>query len=419
MTHPAQFGRWILATALAAGFYVMLADYLNLRAAAGAETPRAIAGLPLAQPWGGYGWRALSRLAGDASVQDPEIAAETLRHAAVRYPLDATQWLDLAQIHVAAGRGPEAEVALAKARATQPLDRRSLWRAAQIALRTGDDALAERHLRQWLRLYPGDTGQALFIGRRWIDAPGELIDRMLPPGRAFLEEAMRVAVRRRDPALAEAVWDRLEPKPGLDDAEFQLFTDLLLAIGEVDRAVELWASRDPAFDGRGIVNGQFTRPPGRSAGLDWHTANAPAAVRIEHDTRHAWSQPASLRIEFNGKENIYLAQPTIRIPVQPGRLYRLAGMWRAEALTTRSLPYFELRTPHGPRWTIRVPVADFPWEDWELTFRAPSDTRLVQLSLRRDRTDAFDRNIDGTLWVDDIVLEPLPEQPAMEATADD
>ncbi|MGK7294633.1 MAG: hypothetical protein ACNS61_02255, partial [Candidatus Wenzhouxiangella sp. M2_3B_020] len=180
-----------------------------------------------------------------------------------------------------------------------------------------------------------------------------------------------------------------------------------LATGEIDRALELWASVDPAFDGRGIANGGFSRPLGEAMGLNWRADRLPGSVTVERDETETWSEPASLRITFGGKDNVHLAAPSVRIPVDPGQRYRLSGHWRAEALTTRSLPYLYLAGANGLRERIPVPVAEYDWEDWELEFTAPQDARLVTLSLRRNRTDNFDRNIDGTLWLDDVRLEPI------------
>ncbi|MGK7294861.1 MAG: hypothetical protein ACNS61_03410, partial [Candidatus Wenzhouxiangella sp. M2_3B_020] len=140
----AHVGGLVLVAMLALGAYVMLADFVNLRAARSAEQPQPISELPMPQPWGGYGWRALARLAGDAGMLAPDTAEEALEAAAVRYPLDAQQWLDLAQLHARADEVDAVDRALAKARASQPFERRALWRAAQIALQTGNDALAER-----------------------------------------------------------------------------------------------------------------------------------------------------------------------------------------------------------------------------------------------------------------------------------
>ena len=389
--------------------YVMLADFVNLRNAQESEqAPAPIEALALPQPWGGYGWRALARLAGNAARIDPATAKTVLTDASSRYPLDAVQWLDLARIHARDEDARQVDDYLARAGAVQPFERRSLWAAAQVALQTGNASLAERQLRQWLRLYPRDTGQALFIGKRWIDEPGTLLDRMLPEGREYLAEAMEVARRQTDIPLAEAVWARLAPKPGLDDPLFLNFVELLLQTGEVARAVELWTDRDAGFQPGRLVNGDFARPVGPPLALNWRINRPPPGVRLERDTTEAFVGPASLRLQFNGKENVNLGEPWIRIPVDPGQHYRLSGAWRADALTTRSLPYWYLTAESADlRERIPAPGGNFGWERWQVDFQVPEEVRLIRLQLRRDRTNAFDRNIAGTLWLDDFRLEPI------------
>ena len=419
-TLPDRLARAAVVGLLALAAYVMLADFFNLRKAqqASTEAPVPLSELVLPQPWGGYGWRALARLAGDASRIDPATARDVLTEAGRRYPLDAVQWLDLARIHARDDEAGPVDAYLARAGAVQPFERRSLWAAAQVALQTGNAALAERQLRQWLRLYPRDTGQALFIGQRWIDDPGTLLDRMLPEGREYLAEAMQVARRQADIPLAEAVWARLAPKPGLDDPLFLNFVDLLLQTGEVSRAMELWAERDPDFRPGRLVNGDFSRPLGAPLALNWRINRLPPGVRAERDVDEAFAEPASLRVSFNGKENVHLGEPWIRIPVEPGQHYRISGAWRGEALTTRSLPYWYLTAEQGElRERKAVPGARFGWERWQIEFQAPEGTQLVRLQLRRDRTNAFDRNIDGTLWLDDFRLEPIAEPRTLQSAA--
>jgi len=399
--------------------YVMLADYVNLRKAQLEDPqPATLDTLPMPQPWGGYGWRHLAWLSSAVTTIDPEVSAQTLRLASTRYPLDALQWLAMARLQARQGAPKEVGRLLARAGSVQPLDRRSLWSASQIALQTGNAGLAERQLRQWLELYPGDTGQALFIGQRWIDQPGILLDRMLPDGREYLAEAMEVARRQTDVPLAEAVWDRLAPKPDLDDPLFLNFVELLIQTGDVSRAVELWAERDPAFEPGRLINGDFARAIGQPLALNWRVNRPPAGVRIGRDEAEAFVEPASLKVEFNGKENVHLGEPWIRIPVEPGQHYRLSGAWRGDSLTTRSLPYWYL-TGEGGDLRERVPAAagNFAWQRWQIEFKAPEEARLVRLQLRRDRTNAFDRNIDGTLWLDDFRLEPIAEPRTLQSAA--
>lgn len=399
--------RWMPALVLVTGVAIMLTDHVNLRAASRFAEPTAPAELPLPQGWGGYAWHELARLAGDAAVLAPKKAAAVLQTAAVRYPLDPVLWLDLAAIHARARHAAATEIALDKARAVQPYRRDALWRAAQIALQSDSPALAERQLRQWLELYPGDTGQALFIGRRWIDSPGELLDRMLPPGREFRVAALDVARRNGDLELAEAAWQRLDLPPERDNPAFLDYAELLLSQGAIDRAVTLWREQEPGFEYGAVANGDFDDPLGEGMGFNWRT-NAPAGVRVERDLEVFFSPPASLAIEFNGKENVHLGAPWTWIPLAETGHYQLTGRWRADGLTTRALPYLQLSADGtGQLARIDVPRARFDWQQFEVRFQANDDIDLLRLQLRRDRTNNFDRNIDGTLWLDDLAITPV------------
>ena len=387
----------------------MIADGINLNAAKQFSEPATPEALALPQLWGGSAWREMSLLAGAAAEVDPVTARQMLEQRLRNYPIDPQHWLDLARIHARRGDDRRVDVMLRKAHASRPEARDALWSAAQIALQSGNAALAERQLRLWLTEFPRDTERALFIGSRWIETPGELLDRMLPPGRSYLAEAMRVARRQRDPELAEAVWARLEPRPALDDPVFLNYVEMLFGLGTMDRVRALWKERDPAYDGAGVANGDFSRPLGGSFGLNWRTNRAPASVRIERDDETFLSPPASLRVAFNGKENIRLSAPSIRILVEPDAHYRLAGRWRADALTTRALPYIQLTAPKTRlRERRKVPASTFEWRAWEMEFSTGEETRIVELTLRREPTNNFDRNIGGTLWLDDVTLELIP-----------
>ncbi|MDT8410269.1 MAG: hypothetical protein RQ741_11760 [Wenzhouxiangellaceae bacterium] len=409
------------AMLLAPAAYIMLADYLNYRQARQFDAPTSPTALTLPQPWGGYGWRQLARTAGNGWLADPDTALQAIQAAAPRYPIDSGQWLDHARILTRAGRLDPVAGLLGKAHASQPFEREALWAASQIALETGQPELAERQLRQWLDQYPRDTEQALFIARRWIDQPGERIDRVLPAGPVYLAQAMAVARVQRDRELAEAAWQRFEPRPGLDDAAFLDYVQLLLETGDIASAFTLWSSRDRHVQS-GVANGSFSRELGSDIALNWRS-RAPAGVRIERDLDVAASEPASLKIEFNGKENIHLAAPWILMPARAGGHYRLSGAWRAERLTTRALPYLLLTAEGGLSEKLALPQPNFDWQAFSIDFQVPEQApvqvseqapeqvsgqaTLLRLQLRRDRTEAFDRNIDGRLWLDSLSLQPI------------
>ncbi|MGB0513778.1 MAG: tetratricopeptide repeat protein [Wenzhouxiangellaceae bacterium] len=190
-------GRALFTALLLLATYVMLADFANLSRAARLEAAISPEALPLPQPWGGMAWRELARLAVRGAAEDPDTARMMLQRQVRNYPVDPQPWLDLARLEArrVSDTPPVVDVQdlLSKALAARPYDRDALWSAAQIALRTGNPDLAEQKLRTWLKEFPTDTGRALFIAARWIPSPGDLLDRILPPGEDYLAEAMRVA----------------------------------------------------------------------------------------------------------------------------------------------------------------------------------------------------------------------------------
>lgn len=401
--------QWLPVVVLVPAGIVMLTDFVNLRQVSGSDVLQEVREFSIPQPWGGYAWHSRKLTTSDEWRQSPDSAHTTMQASAVRYPLEAAQWLTLAEIANARSGPGEVANLLERALATEPFRRDVLWRAAQIALQTNNPALAEDHLRRWLGQYPNDTEHALFIGRRWISEPGALLDRMLPDGREFLIEAMRVARRQGDTALARSVWTRLEPRPALADQAFLDYVELLLDAGQIADAVELWAENDSGYTPGGVPNGNFERAIGEPLGLNWRIS-VRGGVRIERDLDEFASAPASLRIEFNGKENVRLGAPWVRVPVNSGQWYRLRGQWKAEDLTTRALPYLVVSF-EGQRGgeRIELPEPDFNWRALELDFKVPNDVRILRIMVRRDPTEAFDRNIDGLLWVDDLTLEPIPD----------
>ncbi len=397
-----------LLLALVASVYLMLADYLNLQSASRIETPEATRLAALPQPWGGYGLRERVIVDGANWIAAPQETAALIDQSARRYPLDPQQWIERAQISVHAGRFDEVDQFLRNAVATQPLNRSILWSAAQVAVRSGDAELAERNLKQWLRQFPDDTGRAIFVASRWIDDPGELLDRMLPPGPLYLEAAMRSAMRQSNFELAEQVWKRFDPRPGIENSASLQYVELLLRAGDIEQAIEAWADLEPDWTPGTVVNGDFGRDLGEGLGFNWRSGRAPPGVQIGRDPALGDATPGSLRIAFNGKENVALNGPWLRVPVEAGQRYRLSGSWHARDLTTRSLPYLQLGI-EGVRFneTQRIPASSFDWSPWSFEFTVPDDARLIRLTVRRASTDAFDRNIGGTLWIDDLRLEAI------------
>ena len=187
------------------------------------------------------------------------------------------------------------------------------------------------------------------------------------------------------------------------------YVEAQVAAGWIDAALSVW--RRHGTDGlteHGVSNPGFEEPPSQG-GLGWRIGSPPGASWTrDEEIRHGGRY--SLRVSFEGSENVsylHAAQVTV---VEPARRYRLSGQWRGRDLTTRSGPYLEL-VAHQSDAQLRVAgrprIGSWDWEPIEISFRVPEETRLVEIRLRRDASDGPDRGMAGEVWLDDLALTPL------------
>lgn len=363
-------------------------------------------------PWGGHGAADLRRsLSANWTMVGPEHAERKLLELARAYPLDSSIWMELARIEAGRSQPSSDEVGrrLSAAIAAEPHNRRVKSRASQVAMQVGKLDLAGDLLRQSIERSPGEVRVALAMAARWLHDPDELVERIVPATPQHHEFAMRHAVNQRNLALAEAIWRRAADSSTIDDRVLLDYVDALLREEAIDRAVTIWREHDPDFVRFGVPNAHFTLHLNSERGLGWRILEV-EGVRIGRDTEIFHSPPASLQTAFAGQENINLTSPSVLIPVEGGKSYRLSGFWRGQGLTTRSRPYLLLQSVRGGlRAEQAVPGGQFDWTEWRFEFSVPSEVNLIRLALRRDETVAFDRNIGGRLWLDSLHLEALSE----------
>lgn len=362
-------------------------------------------------PWGGLAGREAARLLENRWRLDPRPAAPTLLAQLDRYPLDPWRWLLYARIDWFLERDPSRlREHLAAAIGVQPRSRELRWQAANLAQSTGDAGLVLDQLALWVADEPRDSARALFIGSRWVDDPGELLDRILPGEETFLVEAMRYALRSHSMALAEAVWQRLDQPRAPTDQALADYVATALNAGQPQLAMAAWQATDPRYRPGDVPAGHFDLPLEAMTSFAWNMRLRDGAsseilkldsIPVDGNgaaTRDGSRHSNALRIAFNGEHNAHLATPFVRFPVpEPGR-YRLSGWWRAQGLTTRSLPYLQLyaeSSDHAFNETRQVPATEFDWQRFEIEFEAVEPNEIFRFRLRRNRTDAFDRYIEG------------------------
>ncbi|AGA33056.1 hypothetical protein TVNIR_1385 [Thioalkalivibrio nitratireducens DSM 14787] len=399
-----------LAGLLAAG--IAWAEYRGLRSVDPQQPAQSLTALQASVPWGGLAGRQLAASLEPQWRRDPPAVAGALAWHLQRYPLDPWRWADRARLARLQGADTEAVLAhLDAALAAQPRNRELLWRAATITQQLGRVDRTEEHLRGWLEGQPAGTHRALFVAMRWIDDPAQLLDRILPPGEPYLEAAIAFSRQHGRMDLAMEAWERL-PRPRTPgDRGLLDFVDLALAQGEHERAASAWAETFPDYRYGAVPNADFRHDPVSPHGLHWRM-RVPTGAQAVRDPERYYSEPASLRLDFDGAENLRLTAPAVRIPVPAGvERWIVSGHWRAAGLTTRALPYLSAWADGGRRVRVDVPGSEFEWQPFRVELDTPEGGRMLNLQLRRDPPSRdFDRYLAGRLWLDALRVAPAPLQ---------
>jgi len=390
-----------------------------------ATTPPILAQMPGGIPWGGG---EAARLQARGLLSEPGPPPETIAHLLQRSlderPLYAPTWVDRAEWLAASGDVAGATRALEVARALWPERTDLLQRAAWLQVGMGPAEQALTALMDYWAMAPQDGLRILGLARSLVPDPDALVAAAQPVWErgpyiplAYLRRLIAVARESNDLALADALWERLDPEMRSDERLLFPYLQMLLAAGRAAQADAVWQDVEGAPPG--LLNGGFEAPmtplgpdfrPGWAT-PGWRYRSIGEGFRIGPDSERVFEGRHSLRLRFSGTHNVALNEPAQIIRVRPGQRYRLSGHWSADALTTRSGIFVELfvldaqppvRVQTGPRW------GSWDWEPLELEIQVPETSLLLALRVRRAPTNAFDQRLSGSLWLDAFELQPLP-----------
>ncbi|TVS13937.1 MAG: hypothetical protein EA419_00655 [Wenzhouxiangella sp.] len=416
-TGRASRRHWLLIPALVVAGALAASEALRLRQAPDDPVVH-LNELAAVQPWGGLAARRASLGLEQAWREGPAETLKALDWALTRYPLDAEAWLLRARLlRETRGLDEQTRLSVYAALAAQPGQRDLQWRALGLAEAFGDAELVAATLQNWTMGRTQNVDRALFAAARWFPDPGERLDRVLPEGEAYLLRAMRYARDQDLPDLAHAVWQRLDPPRAPGERVLEDYLRVQRAAGRSDRVWAVLQTLDPAHERGRLPGGDFSVSLDALDQLGWHL-RMPAGVsliRDENDLPPGLPAPhpraplaqASLRLEFSGRENVRLNNPRIRFrPSEPGP-HRLTGWWKAERLTTRALPSLDVRLTGGTRVrrSLDLPGPEFDWQPFSVDLDIDETLPVIQFSVVRRDTEAFDRYIAGSLSLAGLRLE--------------
>jgi tetratricopeptide (TPR) repeat protein len=229
-----------------------------------------------------------------------------------------------------------------------------------------------------------------------------VVERLVPHNR---ETYFRWLMRWRRAEDAIMAWNSLAPEKRENETLRLSFIHFLISNDNLVLARELWMrSSGPA----GITNRGFEEPLTRR-GFDWRFSDRKDEWNIRQTSVRAHSGRKALEIRFYGTANSYFNHLYQLVPVSPGVAYRLSYWWKALQISSDQGIFVEIvgKDCRGLGEKGPMILGSRDWRQVSVDFNAPEDCLAVVIRFRRQKSRRFDNKINGVLWLDDFVLQPV------------
>jgi len=340
---------------------------------------------------------------------DPALARDNFRHVLDTRPLYGPAWLHLADLEARLGNGAAALDYADRARELWPSRRILLWDIARFYIEQNAMQRAFETYVSLLRVNPGSAQSVLNLLLKRGVPRASIAEKLLAawPGHEvetyqMFTRLFREALRARDPAMLRALWLALDAERRGEDPYAAYMIGTGYQEGRPEWVCEAWIARvggRPCFNT--LVNGDF-----ESRELDsdrgWQLREyAGYSAEVDRDGR--------LQIRFSGTHNVNLRTPQQRVPLRGSGSLALVGRWRGEQITTRSgvfLQVIVMCADARHSFSTDDRYKSWDWQAFRLVFDYDERCHTATVRVRRGSTNALDNKIGGTVWLDDLRLEP-------------
>jgi hypothetical protein len=346
------------------------------------------------------------------STQDKNLAVANLQEALRRNVADPNQWTALGEALFEAGRLQEAQYCFGRAVALGPQNPAVLWRTAQFFARIQKPIRREQYMAKMLGLVPEyktlvfDTYAS--SNTDVVEAFQYGIPEKSPLANDYFQYLLRNNARLADIRKA---WNWLQRNSPADDRLAGDYVDWLIARHEYALASETWANSVGGYDHEylhpnAVFNGGFERPPLQS-GLDWRWRSQTSGVEIARDSAVAANGTSSLRIQFDGTENVDFHSVAHDVVVSPGRYHFKAWLRTSDVSTDQGVGLRIIDSAGHINLETKRLTGTHDWTPVELDFTISGATRLLRIEVVRQASWKFDNKISGQVWIDNVSLVRL------------
>jgi hypothetical protein len=331
--------------------------------------------------------------------------------------------LDLANAYDGEGDTAQARETFLAAQRIYPLSADVCWSYGNFLLRQGERDAALREIHRTVELDPKRAAEA--FSRALLVQPDAniLLDQAVPASPEVYLAILNSLAGAGDLKSAESVWERLlELHPRVPIRAMVNFVDEYIHQYRGADAVRAWnqaitiMQNPPPPDPQGSLLWDGGFESGFSgAGFAWRFLPASKDVLISFDRSEKHSGAESLRILFNGQENLRFQDVCHHITPQPGQHYLLTGWVKTQSLTSSEGVRLQIfvYTPAGNQTVATGEVhGTQSWKQVQLQWTDSPGATFGEVCVLRNMSGQFGADIQGAAWIDDVSLVPSPEVPA-------
>src|ERR1700681_280278 len=350
---------------------------------------------------------------------DPNQVIHLYQTAAHLSPFDAGFTADLAQANDWAGR---TDVALPLFQRTQQLFPNSPdinWKVANFYIRSGKTDESLPALKKILFSNIIEKNQVFALSDRAGINSVTVIDKLLSPDIPSYFAYLNFETQRGNFSDAQQTWNRLlSLNSPFEPREAFPYLDALIKSHELDSASRVWSSlvsrfpdriSSPASANNLITNGNLHADILDGA-FDWRIFPV-SGVAVAQDSTGPSADTRSLRVEFDGTQNLYYGSVLQFVPAQPRTEYTFSAFTRSQAITTEAGVGVQISDGYDPNKILGSTeplIGTTPWSEQSFSFETPSDTRLLIVRIVRVPSQKLDNKIAGAFWLSRISLTPQP-----------
>jgi tetratricopeptide (TPR) repeat protein len=335
-----------------------------------------------------------------------------LKKAIEHNPLEQQYWLNLAKILFRMGEKEASRKALEKAIMVFPTGYQGRWVSGNLLLQLGAVEKAIPHFSYILSHYPNQGYLVYEVLRKAFEDSDFVFEKIVPKDPASTNQYLTYLYEIGDKESAQKVWQKkISLGHQANRGETIQHIEFLIDRGDLSEAFRIWKARlreEGLLLPQGgdlITNGGFEKESILGGGFDWKMSRV-AGTEVSIDLSNAFEGKRSLKIVFNGKENVDFQHVSQYVALKPDTDYLLKAQVKTRGVTTKSGLKIEIlgmgTSFYKPSESL---TGDQEWKELTVFFRTPAQSRGGLVRFRRERTDKFDRFISGTVWADDVSLK--------------